>query len=185
MKGKVNGCFKIIIFLRRPLWKDGRVKSAKGSIHLGRHSELVAQQNQPWRKVCMCASSNKTARAYRAGTKEPGRDLVSSKEMVIGVRAKRIAGMQEWESPCLCVQACFGELVSFRSREHIPSYLTGTSWHGTSGAAETSEMFWNSDPSSVSHTSKCRLLFHPTFFVFFLSFVRLHSSSRGGDLWLL
>lgn len=24
----------------------------------------------------MCASSNKTARAYRAGTKEPGRDLV-------------------------------------------------------------------------------------------------------------
>jgi hypothetical protein len=95
-------------------WKSQIVKSAKGSIHRGRHSELVAQQNRPWRKVGMCASSNKTARAYRAGTKEPGRDLVSSKEMVIGVRAKRIAGMQEWESPCLCVQACFGELVSFR-----------------------------------------------------------------------
>jgi hypothetical protein len=95
----------------------------------------------------MCASSNKTARAYRAGTKEPGRDLVSSKEMVIGVRAKRIAGMQEWESPCLCVQACFGE-VSFRSREHILSYLTGTSRHGTWGAAGTSVKPRNSDPSS-------------------------------------
>lgn len=53
---------------------------------------------------------------------------MSSKEMVIGVRAKRIAGMQEWESPCLCVQACFGELLSIARAYTIVSNWDKLAW---------------------------------------------------------